>query len=72
MTGFEKLLYENRAAVEPLAWLAVSALVVTMPEPGSKFSPATLYRWLYEFLHQFSNMKRPTAAVETTAREKAN
>ena len=60
MSGIEKLLYDNRATVEPLAWLALSALVVTMPEPGAKLSPRTLYAWLYDFLHQFSNMKRPT------------
>lgn len=60
MNHLEKLLYDNRATLEPLAWLAVSALVVTMPEPGSKLNWATLYTWIYDFLHQFSNLKRPT------------
>lgn len=71
MTGLEKLAYDNRATLEPLVWLAVSALVVTMPEPGSKLSWSTLYCWLYDFLHQFSNMKRSTSAA-TEPREKSN
>lgn len=43
-----------------LLGLAVTAGIVTMPEPGTEISWRSLYRWIFDWAHQFLNMKRPT------------
>lgn len=57
--------YENRAMILAGAWMAVSAVIVTMPEPGTKLTWGALYAWLFDALHQFSNLKRTTGTAAT-------
>jgi hypothetical protein len=40
--------------------LLLTSTIRTMPPPGSVFNRATMYKWLYDNLHQFLNMRNPT------------
>lgn len=39
--------------------LIATAGISTMPAPGSQVNWLTLYTWLFDWLHQFPNIKRP-------------
>jgi hypothetical protein len=44
-------------AIMPWVWMILSAVFLTMPVPGTKFSVATLYAWFYDAVHQFANLR---------------
>ena len=54
-------------ALLPWAYMGVTALFITMPIPGTKLDGQALYRWVYDSVHQFANLKnqRPTLPAET-------
>lgn len=41
--------------------LLLTAGISTMPQPGAKLSWLTLYTWIYDWAHQFPNIKRPAS-----------
>jgi len=49
--------------------LFLTAVFVTMPIPGTRLDGAALYRWFYDAVHQFANLRRPTMPQETAAKQ---
>ncbi len=53
----------------PWAYMVATAAFVTMPEPGTRFDGQELYRWIYNAVHQFANL-RPTLPGASPANPK--
>lgn len=47
-------LYSQRFVIGFAAWQLLSSGILTLPEPGTKFSG---YGWLFDWSHQFLNTK---------------
>jgi hypothetical protein len=60
-------------AIVPWVYMAVTAAFITMPLPGAKLDGQALYRWIYDAVHQFANLRnqRPTAPGENPANFKS-
>ena len=56
-------------AIVPWAYMAVTAAFITMPLPGTKLDGQALYRWIYDAVHQFANLRnqRPIVPAEMPA-----
>ena len=63
---FFHFINQNRIVFE----LLTTAAIATMPGPGSPFNLRTLYTWMYDCAHLFSNLKHPTKPAETPANPK--
>ena len=47
--------------------LFITAVVKTMPCPGTPWNRATMYTWMYECLHQQFNIATPKPAAFTSS-----
>lgn len=62
-------LVELAKSHEMLDSLLFTALVVTMPVPGSPFNWKTIYTWIYDAVHQFWNLRNPRTPLPTLPAE---
>jgi len=69
MSGILVFIGAHWVAILPWVYMAVTAAFITMPLPGTKFDGQAMYRWIYDALHQFANLRnqRPTLPAETSA-----
>ncbi len=67
-----KALLDFASAHGTILWLAFTAAIITMPPPGTRWNLGELYRWFYDWAHQFPNLKnaRPTLPAETPGNPK--
>jgi hypothetical protein len=71
MNGVLAFMGANWMSITAWSYLAFTAVGVTMPETRPR-SVDDFYRWFYDAVHQFANMKspRPTLPAETPGNPK--
>jgi hypothetical protein len=58
MSAFAAWLELHWAAIFPWVYMGATAAFITMPDPDEPANGRAFYRWFYDAVHQFANLRR--------------